>query len=495
MAIARVTVVALLLGAAACAGEADGIGIRSFALESADPPADDRGGIVVVRPRANLNFRWDVDGDVQKIRLTANDQEVANFSGGALPRTASDVCGETTCFTANAGDVEYRLTAWDAAGRSATRTLPVRVSDLGLQILSFTSSPESIDPGTAVELSWVTSGAVQARLEAAPIGGDGTPRALGTFDGAAASRGSFVDPNVRESTRYRLTAQAENGDEVTADLTLPLRSEAFITSITASAEQVVAGEPFLLSWRTVGLERLTVLRDDGGETIEAIDAHDVEAGSRTLTIERDTTFSFVGVSVDGEVLTDRCDETGCGPASLLVRVHPGPTVDSFSVDAPEIPTGGQTTLRWSVTQADEVRIAWVDETGNHEQAFLPTEQALSVSPADSTRYTLVATGGGKTASRQVVVGVRPAASLAGPHDVFPGEVYELTWSTAGATRIELQVGGRRVPVDGLPVDDGAITLQADPSLVSGSTLDVLLIAWDGETPSRDGQASLQILVE
>lgn len=496
MRFARVTMAALLLGAAACAGEADdGVRIRSFDLESAEPPADARGGLAVVRPRANLHFRWDVDGDVRRMRLTANDKEVATFEGGELPRVASDLCSEAACFTSRPGEVEYRLTAWDANGHSDSRTLPVRVAEQGLQILAFTSSPESIEVGTSVELAWETAGAVATRVEAATVGGDGTMRELGSFEGAEARQGKLVDAGVRESTLYRLTARAEDGDEVTAEITVPLRTDAFITSITSSAEQVVAGEEFLLSWRTFGLERLTILRDDGGATIEAVDPHDVEAGSRALTITRDTTFSFVGVTVDGAVLTERCDETGCGPATLLVRVHPGPTVNSFTSDAAEIEVGADTMLRWNVSLADEVRIAWVDETGNHEQVFGPADQQMHVKPADTTRYTLVATGGGHTASRQLVLGVRPDAVIAGPHDVFPGEIFDVSWNTAGATRLELLVDGKRVDVTGLPVDAGSITLQADPSLVSGSTLQVLLIASDGETPPRDGQSSLEILVE
>jgi hypothetical protein len=202
------------------------------------------------------------------------------------------------------------------------------------------------------------------------------------------------------------------------------------------------------------------------------------------------------VSVDGAALTERCDQTGCGPASVLVRVHPGPSVVSFSADAPEIETGGGTTLRWDVSLADQVVIAWVDATGSHEQPFGPAQREMLVTPADSTRYTLVARGGGKTASRQLVLGVRPSIDrLSGPNNVFPGEVFDLSWSTSGATLVELEVGGKRVPLVGVPASEGSVTVQADPTLQPGSSLLVLLYAKDDETPRRIGQKSLQILVE
>ena len=495
MRFARVKLAALLLGAAACAGE-DGanVTIRAFELERAVPPADDRGGLLLVSPRSDLHFRWQVDGEVDRVALSANERVIATFSGGKIATAATDLCSESRCGTANIGEVIYRLQAWDPAGKSVSRNLPVRVAQQGLQILSFTTAPDRISPGTSVALAWESSGATGAKLTATPLGG-GEERDLGTWEGEGAKSGSFVDEDVRVSTLYRLAVNDDESRTATAEVTLTLQGEAWLTHVEAAPSQVAAGEPVPLSWRSVGLERLSILRDDNGAGITDIRPEELAEGARDVTVEEETTFSFVGVSDDGVVITDRCDDTGCAPAQVTVTVHPGPAVVSFVADEPEIPIGGKTVLRWEVTQADEVVITYSEPGGTGQLAFPAGATEVEVAPSDSARYTLVASGGGRNASRQLVLGVRPKVKLTGPNDVFPGEEYELSWTSAGATRLQLLVDGQPVDVSGEPVVAGSMRITASNGLPRGGSFDAVIIAEDDETPRRSAQDEIEIDVE
>jgi len=495
MRFARVIVAALLAGAAACAEEEGAsVAIEAFELERAEPPADARGGNVLVSPRSDLHFRWQLAGEVDRVTLSANEQVVATYSGGNVPRSTSDRCTETRCATARIGEVSYRLQAWDPSGRSVSRTLPVRVAKQGLQILSFTTAPERIVPGTSVTIEWQSAGATTARLTATPLGG-GAERELGVWQGEAAQHGTHVDPDVRSSTLYKLEVRDDEERSATAQVTLSLQGEAWLTQVAASPAQVAAGEPVTLSWRSVGLERLSILRDDDGPGITDITPEELAEGTREVTIEKETTFSFVGVSEEGVIITDRCDDTGCVPAEVTVAVHPGPAVVSFTADDPEIPIGGKTTLRWEVAQADQVVITYSERAGTGQLELPAGTNEVEVAPADTARYTLVASGGGRNASRQLVVGVRPKARLSGPNDVFPGEEYELSWETEGADRIQLLVDGKPVDVSGEPVDAGAIRVQAPHDLTRGSRFEAVLIAEDDETPRRSAQDTVRIAVE
>lgn len=489
----RVLLAALLLGAAGCAGEAADVRIRVFELERAEPPADASGERIVVQPRSDLHFRWRIEGDPVRLSLTANERAVVSWSGGTLPLVAANACSAARCATDRIGEVVYRLEAWDADGRSDVATLPVRVAELGLLIQSFTSEATSVDRGSDVTLAWESPGAVQARLEATPIGG-GPTRSLGTFSGEAAAANTVVDRTLVESTIYHLTVEDDRGREASADLAVTLRGEAWITSLAAEPASAAPGEPVRLSWTSVGLDRLTIVRDDGGASITDVADDELDAGEREVRIDQTTTFTFVGISREGLLVSDLCDATGCRPAKLVVARREGPAVLSFAADEAELEAGAGTTLRWQVANADQVEITWADATSSGALPIPAGATAVAIAPADTVRYTLVATGAGRTASRQTEVGVRPAVELAGPARVAPGATFEVAWTTRGASGVELLVDGRPVST-GSAVDSGAVELKADEDATPGSFIEVRLIARDDETPRRTTERTLQIEVD
>lgn len=487
----------LLQGAAACGGGGDSLEIRDFSIESTDPPADVWAGGMSVSRGATVGLRWSIRGTPDRLVLTANDHPVIEFERGSIPRSWQDACGESACSTGAAGDLVYRLAAFRGSEMVA-KSLPLRVADQALRVSSFTSRPESIAPGSDVSLSWRTVGASEATLTATPIGG-GEARTLGTFRGSAALQGAAVDPAVGRSTLYRLEIRNDLGETAQAEVAVPLAGESFFTSIAADPAGVAPGQETTLRWTSTGLERLLVIRDDGAEGIDDVGPDELASGARTVRIYRETTFTFVGVSTEGAVVTDLCDDTGCRPAKLTIGLQPGPTITRFDADLREIPAGSGTTLRWTVSNADEVVISWADGTGNHEQRFGPAVAEMPVDPADTIRYTLVAHGGGRIASAAFTLGVKPALSVNVGIDpvyggAYAGEELELAWTTLGAALLDVRVDGSPVALGGAPIGGGSVLVPVPPDAAEGSQLAVQVIARDDETPRRTNQVSQLVTV-
>ncbi len=484
------------LGACDCSTEPTPevlVAIQDFAVSEVVPPASPSGGLLQVVPRSSVTLTWRIEGPARRVVLAANDRVIAEPEPGA-EGSFTDACDDGgTCATAEAGDVLYTLTVIGSGehATSDTRSVQVRVASEALRIASFTSSAATIDRGSDVTLSWVTAGATTVRLEATPVGG-GETRTLGTFgnDGAAgaptAREGSVVDPALDASTEYRLVAEGPGGATEEATIVVALRGDAFLTGLSSSAARAHAGEEVTLTWSSIGLESLAINRDDGGAAITDLSAAEVAAGSRTVTIQQTTRFSFVGVSLDGDTVTERCDAQGCGPAELVIELRPPPSIATFAADDAEVASGAGTTLRWTAAEADALVLSWTDADGDHAEAVAPLDDgSFAVVPLDTTTYTLTATSAGAPdAVSTALVGVRPSATITAPPEAFAGDVITVSWTTAGATGVALSAAGAPVPLGGAPADAGSVQLQVGAELPEGALLDLSLVATDDEAPPR-----------
>lgn len=122
-----------------------------------------------------------------------------------------------------------------------------------------------------------------------------------------------------------------------------------------------------------------------------------------------------------------------------------PVIGSFTASPPSISQGGSSTLSWSTSGATSVTIDHGVEPG--------TETSATVSPADTTEYTLTATNACGASEKRVTVTVtaacpddgacqRPVITsfMASPASVAPGAIATLSWDVSGATTIEIDQG-------------------------------------------------------
>lgn len=474
----------------ACGSEEAGVAIEGFQIERADPPLDPTGRLPTVAPGSSVHLSWKLVGRPDRLVLTVDDLPLATWSGGEFPTSFVDRCGTGLCGADTLGEKTYRLTA-HGNGKEASRPLTLRVAEHGLRILSFTSQlilPPWGSSQLRVDLNWVTGGAAEVQLSATTIGG-GKTRDLGRFTGKEAQTGSFSDTRLQSSTVYRLEAIGLKGAMVSAEIPVTLGDEAYITSLKADPPSVAPGEETTLSWQTRGLERLLIVRDDGGAALPEVKPTELDEGSRKVTLLKGATFTFVGVSTTGDVINQVCDGSGCRPAKISIPLRPSPVVAEFRVDQPEVTFGSTTRLRWNVNHADEVVISWADGAGDHEWRSDQATGSLAIQPGQSTRYTLVARGGGRSASKTTSVIVKPFAELVAEVDpvyggAYAGEELSVRYSTAGATLLDLAANGRPVPLGDVPPPAGTVRLAIPGDAAEGSPLSLELLARNDETPRK-----------
>jgi len=110
-----------------------------------------------------------------------------------------------------------------------------------------------------------------------------------------------------------------------------------------------------------------------------------------------------------------------------------PKIVSFEVDRPDIVKGSNATLRWNVTNANNVTI-------DNEIGEVPLEGYRDVSPYSSVIYTLNATNGTNFAISEKILNVETKFPeiidfTASPGSIVRGTESSLSWNVTGADRI------------------------------------------------------------
>lgn len=478
-----------LLGALAVSGcdcaavgesKAD-LAILAFEVSESDPPGDPRGESLVVVPGAAITLAWGLEAEAERVILAADDEVLATWGRGEDPGHFLDACGAERCTTDQPGQVLYTLTAVfsEPEGAIDSRSLLVTISPTGLQILHLSVSPSRLSGRATAELSWSTSGAYLTEIYASPPGG-GDRQRLGAFELPLAHEGR-LEHEVEEALRFELVATAPDGSERSASTTITLDDQAYFTELSAAPAEVRPGETTTLSWKGVGLERLSILRDDGQPPLLGIAGAEALEGSREVEIHGPVRFRLVGTSDEGEPITELCDGTGCGPAEVEVKPPPRTRILSFRAEPASIVLGESSTLRFESVSADSLRLLWQEEGVTVEKELDPATEEYEVNPRSNTSFTLQAISQGRAASTAAVtVEVRPRAELYVATDpatggVWAGEPTRVEWYTAGAHSIQLDLGGTPLDVAGLdPAADG---LEVEvPDLPEGSRLYLVLTA-------------------
>lgn len=234
-----------------------------------------------IRPKEYLNTKSPVPVDVPRIRYELLTRRVGNstpvadagpdqvgvspgtitldgsgsydpegdaltYAWSQLSGPAVSISGMTTAratFTAAAGQsYSFRLTVKDTSGLQASARVTVTTtgaSSAGLQIIRFSATPPSINPGESSTLSWATQGG--SRVEISGIGE------------VPANGSRVVSP--AQTTTYTLTVRAADGTQITAPVivtvgpsqTGAMRILSFSSNPVTSQK---AGDPVTLTWTT-----------------------------------------------------------------------------------------------------------------------------------------------------------------------------------------------------------------------------------------------------
>jgi RHS repeat-associated protein len=205
-------------------------------------------------------------------------------------------------------------------------------------------------------------------------------------------------------------------------------------SVAADPETIQLGESTTLSWSSTGADSCVIEPGIGNVAAD---------GSIALSPAQTTTYTITGTGSGGS-------------SSESVRVtviNPGLPV-SIQAEPESIQAGDAAVLSWTSTNADycviEPGIGSVEPSGS-----------IGVSPAQTTEYTITATGPAGTASASATVTVihpAPSASISADQtSIMAGETALLSWSSAHADSAVIDNGIGSVSVNGATTVSPAAT--------------------------------------
>ncbi|MCB0210554.1 MAG: FHA domain-containing protein [Anaerolineae bacterium] len=275
-----------------------------------------------------------------------------------------------------------------------TATVAATATPLPIMAMNFDAAPTSVDLGECVTLNWQVDNAQEVRLS-----GEVVP--------ATSSR--QVCP--RENNQiYRLTALSLAGEteEKTVSLTVrptPAPPPGISIEFTANETRVPHGECTTLQWEVS--HAMSVRLDD--KKVSATGQQQI------CPTEPSTTYVLLVQPLEGELVEQvvivNVPPTPTPEPSVTPTPVPtakprasAPVIDQYMADQYQLNSGACTTLRWSIRNAQIVRI-----DGNP----VANSGSMQVCPsASANTYTLVATGNGSTqASVTLNVNALPTATL------------------------------------------------------------------------------------
>lgn len=244
-----------------------------------------------------------------------------------------------------------------------------------------------------------------------------SPSTLVTLSNPTTARPSFTAA-AGQTYVFRLVVKDDQGGQAQARVRISTRSadRATILLFTADPKQITAGQQVTLSWRTQNADSVNI------------------AGIGNVPVNSSTTVSPTQTTT--YLLTARNsvnDETASVTVTVL-NTPTAPTLFGCTATPSTIAAGQSSTLAWSSVNADSVSISpgigAVDKTGSR-----------SVSPTQTTTYTVTGTTGGVSSSCSitVTVGAVPviASFTATPTSINAGQSSTLQWSVTGADSVSI----------------------------------------------------------
>ena len=321
----------------------------------------------------------------------------------------------------------YTLTAVGTGG-TTTASITITVTPLPPTV-ALSAAPMTILVGNSATLSWTSDNAVSCVIEPD----------VGVVD----PEGSVVvAPN--ETTTYTIVASGDGGT-ATDEVTVTVNELPPAVEIVADPATVLSGETTTLTWTSSNAA--SCLIEPGIGTVET-------SGSTTVTLSETTTYTITATGPGGTATS-----------VVTVTVFQPPTA-SLAADPETILLGASATLTWNTTGAESVSIdpgiGTVDANGS-----------VSVSPADTTTYTITASGPGGTTTDTATIKViwPPTVTIsADPDSILLGESATLSWSSTNADSCTIEPGIGVVATSGsMTVSPTATTTYTITATGSGGT--------------------------
>ncbi len=331
-----------------------------------------------------------IEGATSTLSWTATNAESVSINQGIGPVALSGTRDVSPSATTT-----YAITASNAYG-SVSEELTVTVTRVPTVVLK--ADCENILTGEPVTLSWTSTHAESASID----------QGIGAVD----TNGSFYIGSIGTDTIYTITVSGPGGT-ATDSVTIHT-NDSIAVNLTASPEQIIAGEKTVLFWQSSGADSVSIDNTIGN-------VYPVNQGYVTVSPSATTTYTITAVNGSTTI-----SETA------TVTVAQAPAVNIAASPA-QIDQGQTATLTWSSAHAATAVIG----QGVGE---VPVNGSTTVSPFVTTTYTITVDGPGGTATAgtTVTVSTPPVVSItATPGSIAPGGSANLAWTSQGATSVSI----------------------------------------------------------
>ena len=309
-----------------------------------------------------------------------------------------------------AGTYTYTITCSGPGGASPPASVSVSVATATppASIVAFTASPNTVQAGQTVSLSWSTANATSCTAG----NGSGSDGWNGTL--ATSSSGTNIGPlGTAGSFIYSLSCTGPGGTSSQASTTVtvtPAPTPPAITTLAASPNHIITGESTVLSWSTVGTTGCVASGGTGSDGWAGPIAT-TSAGTTVGPIGQAGTYSY----------SISCTGPG-GPAatatvSVVVSPAPvGPPAITFTANGTnptQVAPSGALTLQWSTVNATACSAAGGTGSDGWSGAEATSSTGFSLGTITSPgiyTYTLSCSGPGGSTTASVVVTVIASAA-------------------------------------------------------------------------------------
>lgn len=270
----------LIFAASACSGD-----------EPVDPPISSGPSISAFTSSANTVARGG------KVTLSWTVTKASSISivatpGGTLVDADTNLTGTKE---SNALDVAttFKLTATDADGKTAEKSITVNIDEAALSITSFEALPNPAMRGGTTELRWRTTGA-----ESVVIKENGN--VIHTAPANARDNGSTLSPTLTNTTHTFVLEATGSGETLTEMITVAAELAPTLDAFTVSpATFVGASQVVTLSWMGTNISSLRLNQNGSASTMFTPPAN-LNSGTVMITVTETTVFELIASSGGGE---------------------------------------------------------------------------------------------------------------------------------------------------------------------------------------------------
>ncbi|MCP4687719.1 MAG: hypothetical protein GY859_06695, partial [Desulfobacterales bacterium] len=355
-------------------------------------------------------------GDSSLLTWTSENAITASLDNGV-----GDVALDGSLVVSPSETTTYTITAVGQDG-SASASATVIVLDAASISVELTADPETILLGETSILTWDSTNAVSASLD----------QGVGdvSLDGS-------LPVSPEETTTYTITARGPGG-EASASVTVTVIPPP-TAALNADPAEIIQGKSTTLSWISTNADSASI--DQGVGSVAA-------NGSIVISPAETTTYTITAQGPGGTAVS-----------TTTVVVHPIPAVSITAL--PILIAKGETSvLSWTSTNADSAVI-------DNGVGPVTVNGSMTVSPDESTTYTITASGPGGSATDSATVEVIEGCHYTFDAD-FDGGVLENVEHETVHDQLQLDAG-----VDILPFIWVANSAEGNVSKINTLTGDEL----------------------